>query len=52
MLTFSRPAAGRLTLDGTFRSRPVRLNLQLDDLGALPLAKGGFHWIQEYPLNR
>jgi hypothetical protein len=50
--SFERPAADRLTLDGTMGGNQVRLQLRLYDEKKFVLLSRGFHWIQEYPFNR
>ena len=51
-LTYSRPAADSLVLDGTLDGRPVHLELKQVDLNTFLLNSRGFHWIQEVPFNR
>ena len=50
--SFERPAADRLTLDGTMDGRQLHLQLRLFDEKNFLLLSRGFHWIQEYPFNR
>jgi uncharacterized membrane protein YphA (DoxX/SURF4 family) len=49
---FARTAQDRMTLDGVIEGRKLHLQLQLLDRSKLLLVSRGFHWIQEYPLNR
>jgi uncharacterized membrane protein YphA (DoxX/SURF4 family) len=51
-LTFQRPAQDQLTLDGNMDSQRLHIQLQLVDAGKFFLVSRGFHWIQEYPINR
>jgi hypothetical protein len=51
-LTFERPRAERLTLEGEMDGHKVRMQLQLVDRAGFQLVSRGFHWIQEYPFNR
>jgi uncharacterized membrane protein YphA (DoxX/SURF4 family) len=50
--TFQRVAANDITLVGDIDGRRIHIDLQLLDRSKLPLVSRGFHWIQEYPLNR
>ena len=50
--TFARPAKDRLTLDGEMDGHTVHIELRLFDRNRFLLVSRGFHWIQEYPLNR
>jgi uncharacterized membrane protein YphA (DoxX/SURF4 family) len=50
--TFQRPATDRLILDGNMDSHKIHMQLQLMDRGKFMLVSRGFHWIQEYPINR
>jgi uncharacterized membrane protein YphA (DoxX/SURF4 family) len=50
--TFQRPAPDRLTLDGEMDGRKTQMQLKLVDRSKFLLVSRGFHWIQEYPLNR
>ena len=51
-LTYSRPAADSLVLDGTLDGRLVHLELKQVDLNTFLLNSRGLHWIQEVPFNR
>jgi uncharacterized membrane protein YphA (DoxX/SURF4 family) len=50
--TFTRPAADRLTLDGTMTGHQTALQLQRMDEKKFLLESRGFHWVQDYPFNR
>ena len=50
--TFQRVAPDQLTLDGEMDSHKLHMQLQLVDRSKFLLINRGFHWIQEYPLNR
>jgi len=50
--TFARPAKDRLTLDGEMDGHTVHIEFRLFDRNRFLLVSRGFHWIQEYPLNR
>lgn len=51
-LRYQRPDADRLTLTGTLRGTPVRIDLDRVDPDTFPLRNRGFHWVQEYPYFR
>jgi hypothetical protein len=51
-LTFSRPAADQLTLDGIMNGHKVQMQLKREDETKFMLSSRGFHWVQEYPFNR
>jgi hypothetical protein len=50
--TFQRPSADQLILDGEMSGHKARMQLRLVDRNKFLLINRGFHWIQEYPLNR
>jgi len=50
--TFQRPAADRLILDGNMDSHKIHMQLRLMDRSKFMLVSRGYHWIQEYPINR
>ena len=50
--TFQRPSQDRLILDGEMDSHNIHMQLQLVDRNKFLLVSRGFHWIQEFPLNR
>jgi|SRR6185312_1001219 len=51
-LTYGRPAADRLTLDGTFAGHRVQASLHHTARPKFLLESRGFHWVNEYPFNR
>lgn len=51
-LTYSRPDSNHLVLRGNFLGHPVSLNMTRIDESKFLLPSRGFHWINEYPLNR
>ena len=51
-LNFQRPAPNLLVLDGILAGHTVHINLQLVDHKKFLILNRGFHWVQEYPLNR
>lgn len=50
--TFQRPSADQLILDGEMGNHKTHLQLRLVDRNKFLLVNRGFHWVQEYPLNR
>jgi hypothetical protein len=50
--TFQRAGHDELTLVGDMDGQRMQVQLQLMDSGKFPLTNRGFHWIQEYPVNR
>ena len=50
--TYERPAENQLVLDGKMDGHKVHMEMQLVDRGQFLLVSRGFHWVQEYPLNR
>jgi len=50
--TFERPAPDHLTLDGEMDGQKIQMQLKLIDRDKFLLLSTGFHWIQEYPVNR
>lgn len=50
--TFERRAPDQLTLDGSMDGHNVHMQLRLMDHKKFLLISRGFHWIQEYPVNR
>jgi hypothetical protein len=50
--TFARPAPDQLILDGDLTGHKAHLQLRLEDTQKFPLLGRGFHWVQEYPVNR
>jgi len=51
-LAYGRPAADRLTLDGTFGGHRLQASLRRGDRPKFLLMNRGFHWVSEYPFNR
>jgi hypothetical protein len=51
-LTFERPDGSHLIFDGRLKDRSVHMETTRLDERTLPLTSRGFHWIQEFPLNR
>jgi uncharacterized membrane protein YphA (DoxX/SURF4 family) len=49
---FQRASRRELTLVGDMDGQRMQLQLELLDSAKFPLVNRGFHWIQEYPLNR
>ena len=49
---FVRDAQDQLTLDGEMDSHKIHARLHLMDRSKFLLVSRGFHWVQEYPLNR
>ena len=50
--TFERVAQDQLILDGELGDHKARMQLRLVDRSKFLLVNRGFHWVQEYPLNR
>jgi uncharacterized membrane protein YphA (DoxX/SURF4 family) len=51
-ITFERPAADQLILDGEMDNHKMRMQLHLVDRNKFLLINRGFNWVQEYPFNR
>ena len=51
-LTFQRPAADQLILDGEMGNHKMHMQLHLVDRDKFLLVNRGFNWVQEYPFNR
>jgi hypothetical protein len=51
-LTYQRPNANQLVLEGTLNGQKVSMQLQRFDLNKFVLVTRGFHWVQERPFNR
>lgn len=51
-MTWSRPDATHLTLEGKLDGRDVSMRLRRVELSSFPLNSRGFHWISEFPYNR
>lgn len=50
--TFERQGVDEMALDGTMNNHKVQMHLRLVDRSKFLLVSRGFHWMQEYPLNR
>ena len=50
--TFQRVSPDQLILDGDMGGHKTHMLLRLMDRSKLMLVSRGFHWIQEYPVNR
>jgi hypothetical protein len=50
-LTYQQPAAGRLTLEGTFDGHKIQASLHQAEVPKFRLKTRGFHWVNEYPFN-
>jgi hypothetical protein len=51
-LAYATPSPGLMTLDGVIEGKKVRARLQRTPPPSFLLTSRGFHWINEYPLNR
>ena len=51
-LSFARPAADRLTLNGPMDGNQMAMELRLVDREQFLVLNRGFHWVQERPFNR
>jgi hypothetical protein len=51
-LSYQRPTADRLLLDGDLSGRKVQLVMSQHDLDKFRRVSRGFHWVQELPVNR
>jgi hypothetical protein len=52
VLSYEQAGPGLLVLEGTLDGRKIRAKLRLDAEPDFLLVNRGFHWINEYPLNR
>ncbi len=50
--TFQWVGSDGLKLTGNLDGEPMQVQLSLFDRAKFPLIRRGFHWIQEYPVNR
>jgi uncharacterized protein (DUF983 family) len=50
--TYSQPAKDMLLLKGKFKKDSLNISLKKYDLNKFLLLRRGFHWVNEYPLNR
>ncbi len=51
-LKYSLPAVHELQLNGVFQGDTLDILLKKQPRDSFPLIKRGFHWVNEYPLNR
>ena len=49
---FQQPSQNELALDGDMNGHKVSIRFHLMDSSRFLLESRGFHWVQEYPLNR
>jgi hypothetical protein len=52
VLTYQRPSPTKLAFEGDLGGKRVRMALTQRDLNSFMLVSRGFHWVQEYPINR
>jgi len=53
VLNYERPSPTRLAFDGELPGgKRVRMTMTQRDLNSFFLMSRGFHWVQEYPINR
>ena len=52
VLAYERPSATRLMFEGDLGGKRVRLAMTQHDLNKFLLISRGFHWVQEFPINR
>lgn len=52
VLTYERPSPTQLAFEGDLRGQHVRVAMTQHDLNKFMLVSRGFHWVQEYPVNR
>jgi len=52
VFTMTRPQPDLLTLDGSFETRKLHLELKRQPESKSLLVSRGFHWINEYPFNQ
>jgi hypothetical protein len=52
VLTYERPSPTKLAFDGHLGGKHVRMALTQHDLNSFFLISRGFHWVQEFPVNR
>jgi hypothetical protein len=51
-VSYQRPVATRLVLDGDLGGKRVQLVMTQHDLNKFLLVSRGFHWVQQLPVNR
>ena len=49
---YSIPAIHQLQLEGIFQGDTLDILFKKQPRDSFPLIKRGFHWVNEYPLNR
>jgi hypothetical protein len=52
VLAYERPSPTSLTFEGDVDGKRVRMAMTHHDLNDFMLISRGFHWVQEYPINR
>jgi len=52
VLAYERPSPTRLTFEGDVDGKRVRMAMTQHDLNNFMLISRGFHWVQEFPVNR
>jgi uncharacterized membrane protein YphA (DoxX/SURF4 family) len=52
VLAYDRPSPAKLTFEGDLGGKRVRMAMTQHDLNKFFLISRGFHWIQEFPINR
>lgn len=50
--SYAQPSPGQLILDGSMDGHKIHAQFQLLDRSKFLLVSRGFHWVQDYPLNR
>jgi hypothetical protein len=52
LLTYRRPTADTLVLEGNYEGDQLEIKLTSRDLQSIERIGRGYHWINEYPRNR
>jgi uncharacterized membrane protein YphA (DoxX/SURF4 family) len=52
VLTYERPSPDKLAFEGDIDGKRVRMAMTQHDLNKFLLISRGFHWVQEFPVNR
>jgi len=52
IFSYQQPDPTQLILEGQMDGHKVRMDTRLVDPQSFRLVKTGFHWIQEFPVNR
>ena len=52
VLSYERPSPTRLAFEGDIDGKRVRMAMTQHDLNKFFLISRGFHWVQEFPVNR